>query len=92
MLEANYLTILLTPNYEKPVDTPEDILGRGLNIIRSYISTALVEDMKKSPFPLTRALGERSIVPKVIFYFVRLKNVHSNINFFYERIQLNMTS
>ena len=33
MLESNYLTILITPAYEKPVDTPEDIIERGLTIL-----------------------------------------------------------
>ena len=30
MLESNYLTILITPSYEKAVDTPEDIINRAV--------------------------------------------------------------
>ena len=33
MLEANYLTMLLKPNYEKPIDSAEDVLERGLTVI-----------------------------------------------------------
>ena len=57
MFGANYLTILLKPVYEKPVDTAEDILDRGLKIIMNPITKAIVEDMKKSPFSMTRALN-----------------------------------
>ena len=33
MLEANYLTILLKPSYEKPVNTAQDVVDRGLTVI-----------------------------------------------------------
>ena len=67
MLECNYLTMLLKPSYGKPVDTAEDIIDRGLDIIRYPGNKAIVEDMKKSTSIITRTLAERSIVPKVIF-------------------------
>ena len=65
--ESSFLDILLKPNYEDPVDSAEDILDRGLGIIKGSITAAIVEDMKKSPFPMTRALAESTIVPNVIF-------------------------
>ena len=37
MLESNYLSILLVPTYEKPVDTAEDILERGFSIIKGRV-------------------------------------------------------
>ena len=67
MLECNYLSILMKPTYEKPVDTAEDIIDRGLDIIRYPGNKAIVEDMKKSTSIITRTLAERSIVPEVIF-------------------------
>ena len=67
MLEANFLTILLKPVYEKPIDTAQDVLDRGLTLISSPYDDSIVEKMKKSPFYITRTLAERTIVPKVIF-------------------------
>ena len=33
MLEANFLTILLKPIYENPIDTAQDVLDMGLAVI-----------------------------------------------------------
>ena len=33
MLEANYLTMLVKPYYEKPVDTAQDVIDKGLTVI-----------------------------------------------------------
>ena len=68
MLECNYLSILLKPNYEKPVDTAEDVINRGLTILAKPGRESIVEMMKNSPFRLTRALGDRTIVAKVIYW------------------------
>ena len=67
ILECNYLNILLKPNYEKSVDTAEDILARGLNVIGIPWTTALVVDMKKSPSKVIRDLAEVYVVPEVNF-------------------------
>ena len=69
MLEANYLTILLKPNYEKAIDTAEDILDRNLTIICPPWSESTVDLLKNSPFKITRDLAESSIVAKVIFCY-----------------------
>ena len=66
MLEANYLNILLKPNYEKAIDSAEDILARGLSVIYPPGYKSTVEIMKNSPSKITRQLAERTIVPKVI--------------------------
>ena len=74
MFEANYLTILLKPNFEKPVDTAEDILDRNLTIVVPPGTGSLMETLKNSPYKIIRELAELAIVPKVrIFYIVKIK-------------------
>ena len=70
MLEANYLTILLKPSFEKAVDTAQDIIDRNLTVISTPGRESLVEIMKNSPFKNIRTLAERTIVPKVIFSYI----------------------
>ena len=67
MLEANYLTILLKPSYEKAVDTVEDVVNRNLTLISTPGTESILVMLKNSPFKNTRILAERTIVPKVIF-------------------------
>ena len=66
MFEANYLTILLKPNHEKPVDTAQDILDRGLTYILTPGKKSALAADKISPLKITRDLAERTIVSKVI--------------------------
>ena len=68
--ESLFLESLLKPNYEKPVDTAEDVLDRGLSVISIPGAVSIVEMMKNSPFPLTRRLAERTDVPKVILFYI----------------------
>ena len=68
ILECNYLTTILKPVYEKPIDTAEDIIERGITIIGIPGRESMVETLKKSTFPLTRALGENTYVPKVVIF------------------------
>ena len=89
MLEANFLTILLIPNYEKPIDTAEDLIDRGLALIYSPGGESKKEEMMNSPYYITRTLAERTIVPKVTFYYV--ESLHSNF-LFIGRIGLSMIS
>ena len=65
ILECNYLTVLVKPVYEKPIDTAEDIIERDMTIIGIPGTESLVETLKRSPFPLTRALAENTHVTKV---------------------------
>ena len=65
--ESLFLESLLKANYEKPVDTAQDILDRGLTVIYSPGAEAMVNRMKKSASAVTRALAERTIVTKVRF-------------------------
>ena len=66
ILECNYLTTLLKPVHEKPIDTAEDIIERGINIINIPGYESIVQTLRKSPFPLTRALAENAYVTKVV--------------------------
>ena len=70
MFGANYLPMLLKPNYEKPVDSPQDIIERGLTVIWPPGWGDYLEMMKNdygNPDPNARQLAEITIVPKVIF-------------------------
>ena len=73
--ECNILDILLKTNYEKPVDTAQDVLDRGLKVIVYPGSESRVEIEKNSPSAVIRALAKRTVVPKVIF--VIFKNFRS---------------
>ena len=75
MLEANYLTILLKPSYEKPVDTAQDILDRGLTVIYPPGSGSVVKIQKNSSSAVNRELAERTIVPKVIFFKLKINDI-----------------
>ena len=66
ILECNYLTVLVKPVYEKPIDTAEDIIERGITIIDVPGSESIVYMLKKSPYELTRALAENTYVTKVV--------------------------
>ena len=68
ILECNILATLLKPTYEKPIDTAEDIIERGITIIDVVGRESMVEMLKKSPFPLTRALAESTHVAKVVIF------------------------
>ena len=74
--ECNILDILLKTNYEKPVDTAQDVLDRGLTVIYPPGFGSAVEIMKNSPSADIRALARMIVVAKVIF--VILKTFRSN--------------
>ena len=64
MFGANYLTILLKPNYEDPIDTGEDVMNRGLTVISVPGGESMYETLKNSPSNITRTLAERTFVCK----------------------------
>ena len=64
--ESSLLDIILKRNYEKAVDTAQELLDSGLSLIYSPGSESLVEVLKNSPSYVTRTLAERTVVPKVI--------------------------
>ena len=65
-LEANFLTILLKLNYEKAVNTAEEIVDMGLTVIDIPGAESKVKMFKNSPYYYTRKMAERTIVTKVI--------------------------
>ena len=70
MLEANYLTILLKPNYADPIDTVEDVLDRGLPPLFDFFLEGTRQRMLQSESSMIRTLAERTVVAKVIFCFI----------------------
>ena len=77
ILECNYLTVLVKPVYEKPIDTAEDIIERGIKIIYVPGTESMVETLKKSPFPLTRKLAENSYVAEVVIHLKLIQYIYS---------------
>ena len=70
-LTSNYLSVLIKPSYEKPVETSEDVIARNLTIIDAPGRESMVMADKNSPFPIVRQLAERTQVAEVslIIYF-----------------------
>ena len=65
MFECNFLTMLLKPNYEKPVDTADDVLERGLTILSYPGAESVREDRLKSQSSVIRKMAAVTYVPKV---------------------------
>ena len=65
--ECSSLVILLKKNYEKPVESAQDVLDRDLRVVFTPGTESIVEIMKNSPSAVNRALVKRTVVPKVIF-------------------------
>ena len=64
-LTSNYLSVLIKPSYEKPVETAEDVIARNLTIIDPPGTGSMVEADKKSPIPIVRELAEITYVAEV---------------------------
>ena len=92
MLEANYLTMLLKPNYEKAIDTAQDVLDTGLTVIYAPGTESMVEVLKNSPAKITRELAERTIVSKVIFFILSFIFSFLSILNFPDRMTMNIPS
>ena len=75
MFGANYLTILLKPSYEKPVDSPQDILDRGLTVIWppgwEYYKEMMMKDTGLGSTETIRDLAKNTEVAKVIFFILK---------------------
>ena len=65
MLTCNYLTVLVKPMYDQPVDTSEDVIAAGLTIINIPGTEANVKIMEVSNSQITRALAGLMYTPKV---------------------------
>ena len=64
-LTSNYLSVLIKPSYQKPVETAEDVIARNLTVFDPPGTESMVETDKKSPFPIVRQIAERTYVAKV---------------------------
>ena len=81
MLESNYLSMLLKPNYEKPVDSPQDIIDRRLRVILLPWGGSNLEMMKNSPYPIIKALSDLTEVSKVISMIIFIVSEISSQSF-----------
>ena len=61
---ANFLTMLIKPVLEKPIDSVQDIVDRGMVPITNEGGQYWKDFLKSSPNPLYRQLSEITIVPK----------------------------
>ena len=72
MLECNYLEMLVKPNFEKPVDTAQDVLDRGLTVVwphgYEYEKEILI---KQNNSEVLRNLGKAISIAKVRFFMLR---------------------
>ena len=66
MFESNYFTMLMKPTYEKPVDSAQDVIDKGLAVIVFPGSESLVKIWMDFPHYITRKLAEMTIIAKVI--------------------------
>ena len=54
-LTSNYLSVLVKPSYDKPVETAEDVIARNLTILGPPKTDSIVEADKK-PLPPVKEL------------------------------------
>ena len=72
ILECNYLTVLIKPVYEKPIDTAEDILERGLKIIDTPGTQDKIDPLKQSSSQLIRTIAVNTIIAEASLLMVPL--------------------
>ena len=67
--------MLMKPNYEKAVDTPQDIINMNLTVIDDPGNEREVDRLKNfNGSKIIRELAKRTIVPKVIYNYFEKKN------------------
>ena len=79
-LECNYLTILLKPYYEQPIDTAQDVLNkdRGLTDILIFPGFERFKEMaiNQNDSEVFRDIGKMTTVAKVSYIFVSKSNTY----------------
>ena len=66
MLESNYLGMLVKPNFEKPMDSAEDVLERGVTILwYPYFEYYKENELKQNDSMIIKKLAEKVYVSKV---------------------------
>ena len=63
-LLANYLSVLLRPDFEKPVETAEDLIERDLTPFYQPGRDFLIQFFAESPSPAFRQLSKTLVIPK----------------------------
>ena len=58
---ANFRGMLLTPVYEKAIDTAQDIFDKGMIPVESPGSYILLDHLRDSPTPMYHQLAARSV-------------------------------
>ena len=61
---CNWLTVLLKPQYEAPIETAQDIVDRGIIPFVWNGGDGLKRFLEASPNPLYQQLGNITVVPK----------------------------
>ena len=61
-LLANYLSVLLRPDFEKPVETAEDLIERDLTPFYQPGRDFLIQFFAESPSPSFRQLSKTLII------------------------------
>ena len=61
---ANLLAMLLRPSLEKPVDSPQDILDKGMTTFVYPISGIYIDVLRASPNPVHNQVAKKSIITK----------------------------
>ena len=62
--QANLLTVLLRPQYEKPINSVKDIIDSGMIPFVWETAYYLKDHLLRSPNPLHQQLGDIMVVPK----------------------------
>ena len=63
-LLCNFLTVLLRPRYEKPVETTADIIERNITLILFPAAEGWIEYYAASPDPICHELSRRFVTAK----------------------------
>ena len=63
-LLSNYLTVLLTPSYEEPVETAKDLIKRNITPIIYPEGEIYIQLFAASPDPIYQELSRKLIVAK----------------------------
>ena len=64
ILLSNYLTVLIKPSYEPPVDTAQDVWDRGLIINIIPVGAIWKQFLEVSGIPVYNQLAERVVLAK----------------------------
>ena len=63
-LLSNYLTVLLRPRYEEPVETAADLIKRNITPFYAYGGEIIRQVLAASSDPVYQELSQRLVIPK----------------------------